>query len=326
MKKRMIGVDISKDKLDYCVIDNQEHKVLHRGVIKNENKAIRKWVDSIDLDCSCFAMEHTGHYGSLLAWLLADCHAVFYIISPLELKRSLGIHRGKSDAIDAYRIASYAVRNGYKLQPYTLPSEKLRKLKALLAARERYVKMKTVLINSNKGHKVLSQTLDVQELMNFEQQQIKTLEEKVKSIEKECIKIMKSAAALQENYQKITEVVGIGPVTAATCIVETSNFTDFTNGRRFSCYSGLAPFPYSSGSSVNKRSKTHHFRHKRLKALLFKSATTAIQHDPQLKAYYNRKRKEGKNKLSVLNAVANKLVLRVFARQKREEPFVKLTM
>lgn len=186
--------------------------------------------------------------------------------------------------------------------------------------------MKTMLINSHKNHKVLSQTLDVEELMNFEQQQIKTLEEKVKSIEKECVKVIKSSDALKENYQKITEVIGIGPVVAATWIVETSNFTDFTNGRRFSCYSGLAPFPYSSGSSINKRSKTHHFRHKRLKALLLKSANTAIQHDPQLKTYYNRKLKEGKHKLSVLNAVANKLVLRVFARQKREESFVKMAM
>jgi transposase len=326
MEKRMIGVDISKDKLDYCVIDNQEHKVQDRGGIKNENQAIRKWLESIDLDCTCFAMEHTGHYGSLLTSLLADFNAKFYIISPLELKRSLGIHRGKSDAIDAYRIASYALKNGHKLQPYRLPSEKLRRLKALLAARNRYVKMKTMLINSHKNHKVLSQTLDVEELMNFEQQQIKTLEEKVKSIEKECVKVIKSSDALKENYQKITEVIGIGPVVAATWIVETSNFKDFTSGRRFSCYSGLAPFPYSSGSSINKRSKTHHFRHKRLKALLLKSANTAIQHDPQLKTYYNRKLKEGKHKLSVLNAVANKLVLRVFARQKREESFVKMAM
>jgi hypothetical protein len=40
--------------------------------------------------------------------------------------------------------------------------------------------------------------------------------------------------------------------------------------------------------------------------------------------YYNKKIKEGKHKLSVINAVANKLVLRIFAVAKRDEPFVKL--
>ena len=54
------------------------------------------------------------------------------------------------------------------------------------------------------------------------------------------------------------------------------------------------------------------------------AAATAIQYDPQLKAYYHRKVQQGKAKLSVLNAVANKLVLRIFAVAKRDEPFVKL--
>ena len=65
-------------------------------------------------------------------------------------------------------------------------------------------------------------------------------------------------------------------------------------------------------------------RDKTLKAILTKGAISAVQHDPQLKAYYNRKTKEGKHHMSVINAVANKLVLRIFAVAKREEPFVKL--
>jgi transposase len=63
---------------------------------------------------------------------------------------------------------------------------------------------------------------------------------------------------------------------------------------------------------------------KSLKATLIKSATTAIQYDPQLKKYYDRKTKEGKHKMSVKNAVANKIVSRIFAVVKRNEPFVKL--
>ena len=57
---------------------------------------------------------------------------------------------------------------------------------------------------------------------------------------------------------------------------------------------------------------------------MFQAASTAIQHDPQLKQYYKRKQEEGKSKLSALNAVANKIVLRIFAVIKRDEPYVKL--
>lgn len=86
----------------------------------------------------------------------------------------------------------------------------------------------------------------------------------------------------------------------------------------------LAPFPYQSGSSIKGRTKTHFLRDKTLKSILYKAAGSAIQHDPQLKKYYEQKLEKGKHKLTALNAVANKIVLRIFAVAKRNESFVKL--
>ena len=51
-------------------------------------------------------------------------------------------------------------------------------------------------------------------------------------------------------------------------------------------------------------------------------ALSAIGHDPQIKAYYQRKVKEGKHKMSVINAVRNKIIARVFAVVQRKTPFV----
>ncbi|MFD2833275.1 transposase [Gramella sp. AN32] len=108
------------------------------------------------------------------------------------------------------------------------------------------------------------------------------------------------------------------------CISGTDNFLKFTDPRKFSCHCGLAPFPYQSGTSIRGKTRTHYLRDRSLKATLIKGAVSAVQHDPQLKKYYNRKIKDGKHKMTVINAVANKLVLRIFAVVKREEPFVKL--
>ena len=136
--------------------------------------------------------------------------------------------------------------------------------------------------------------------------------------------LIKTTEELNKSYQKIIRVIGVGPITATQCIAETDNFLKFSNARKFSCHCGLAPFPYQSGCSIRGKSKTHYLSKKALKAVLFKAASCAIQHDPQLKFYYQRKRNEGKHKLSALNAVANKLVMRIYAVVKREEPFVKL--
>lgn len=324
MKNLIAGIDVSKDKLDFCIIDPQNHCVIERGVIENNRKAISKWLSGLGTGHTEVAMEHTGHYGALLAWLLSERQFCFYMINPLELKRSMGIQRGKTDAVDAYRIASYTIGNKHKLEAFKLPTEQLRKIKALMAARERYVKIIVQLKNSLKGNRILNQTIDVKDLIKEEKKQIKSMGKALRMVEKEMMGLIRSTEDLDASYKKISKVIGVGPITAIKCIVETDNFISFSNARKFSCYCGLAPFPYRSGSSIKGRTKTHHLKNNSLKGTLFKAAGSAIQHDPQLKTYYHRKRKEGKHKLSALNAVANKLVLRIFAVNKREEPFVKL--
>lgn len=319
----MIGIDISKDTLDYCVINTLNHQKNQSGCIKNNKSAISSWLRKINLNSVEFSLEHTGHYGVLLTFLLNDNQASFYMVNPLDLKRSLGMQRGKTDTLDAYRIASYTITNKHRLKPYCLPSVELSKIKALITARERYIKILVQLKNSLKANLILNKTIDVKTILSQERKQIKAIEKSIKVFETKMQEIVNNVNELKTSYEKITKVIGIGPITAIKCITETENFTKFTNPRKFACHCGLAPFPYQSGTSIKGKTKTHYFRDKTLKAILFKASISAIQHDPQLKKYYQRKVNDGKHKLTVINAVANKLVLRIFAVVKRDEPFVK---
>lgn len=324
MKKTIIGIDISKDSLDYCCIDIASHRKTHFGKLENTKTAIDKWLNSLDLCQVEFAMEHTGHYGALLATLISGHNADFYMINPLDLKKSLGIQRGKTDVLDAYRIASFTITNKHRLSTCKLPSKELGKIKVLMTARERYVKIAVQIKNSIKANKILNKTLDVKDVISQEKKQIKAVEKTISFFESQMQNIINSSETLKTNYQKITKIIGVGQITAIKCIAETDNFTKFTNPRKFWCHSGLAPFQYQSGTSIKGKTKTHYHRNRSLKAILFKASGSAIQHDPQLKNYYNRKVNEGKHRLTVLNVVANKLVLRIFAVVKRDEPFVKL--
>ncbi|WP_027420416.1 transposase, partial [Crocinitomix catalasitica] len=83
--------------------------------------------------------------------------------------------------------------------------------------------------------------------------------------------------------------------------------------KKYACYSGVVPFDYSSGTSVNKRSRVSPMANKSIKTILHMAAMSAIQCEGDLKHYYLRKVAEGKNKMSVLNAVRNKLILRIFS-------------
>ena len=99
-------------------------------------------------------------------------------------------------------------------------------------------------------------------------------------------------------------------------------FIVFKDWRKFACYSGIAPFEYSSGSSVRARTKVNHFADKKIKSLLHLVALNAIKYDNELKEYYQRKRNEGKHTLLVLNNIKCKIVSRAFAVISRESPFV----
>jgi transposase len=107
-------------------------------------------------------------------------------------------------------------------------------------------------------------------------------------------------------------------------IVYTNNFTSFDEARKFNSYAGIAPFSHSSGSSIRGKTKTSTLRNKTMKKLLFNGANSAVMCDFEMRNYFLRKKEEGKHHLTIINAVACKLVYRIFAVVKRNEPYVNL--
>ena len=107
-------------------------------------------------------------------------------------------------------------------------------------------------------------------------------------------------------------------------VVYSNNFQGFTDARKHACYSGVAPFENSSGTSINGKTRVSHLANKRLKSNLSNGARSAVQNDPELRLYYKRKAKEGKEHGVIMNAVKFKLITRVFAVVNRGTPFVKM--
>jgi len=94
--------------------------------------------------------------------------------------------------------------------------------------------------------------------------------------------------------------------------------------RAFSSYCGTAPFEHRSGTSIYKRKQCHYLGDRKMKSLLSMASVSAIQHDSELRFYYNRKLAEGKDKMLAINNVRNKLIARAFAVVKRGTPYVVL--
>lgn len=328
-KKHFIGVDISKDVLDLTLLHEEDLENALHFQIQNDFKGFNKLLlflqkKNVSVEDCAFCMEHTGTYGLLFFAWLSQKEILFCVEPGLHIKRSLGMTRGKNDKVDAERIAQYLCSHKAKLKAFQMPSTLMVKIKQLLTYREQMVRIRSSLKNSIKSHKQYQLLSGLENIPQQVELQIKEQDRIIKSIEKQLLEVIQSDQQLKKNYSLATSVKGIGLIIAAAMITTTNNFESFDNGRKYACYAGIAPFEYSSGSSIRGKNKVSSLGNRKMKTLLTNGANNAIKWDPQLKSYYNRKKEEGKDHKLIVNAISCKLVNRVFAVVKRQTPYVSI--
>lgn len=319
-----IGIDVSKLTLDIYVRTTSVHKQF-----SNDNKGFKQlisWLSKqkVNLDQTLFCFEHTGWYCLLLSYFLYENNYRYCCINAIEIKRSMGLRRGKSDKADAWEIANYAWLRRDELVPSTPPAKKLIVLQRMMSLREQLVKQLTASKNLYKGMAsiVENETNDVSMLILKEN--MAQLNNQITTTEKVMNELIKQDETMTTNYKLSKTVKGVGMVLAVQMLLHTHNYTRFESSRQISAYCGLVPYPYQSGTSIHGRNKIHPISDRKMKSLLSMSAISAIQHDKELKLYYQKRVEEGKPKMVVLNIIRNKIVSRVFATVNRGTPYVEI--
>ena len=323
---RILGIDISDNWLDFAICNEEVDFQTKKETVDNTEKGVKQMLKALKKhggtpENTWVCCEHTGHYGLLLINALGEAGYSLCMLSPLELKKSIGLTRGKDDQVDAMRIAEYGAIRKHKLKATKLPSCELLELKQLFTLRAQLVRYKTGLTNSKKPHQASERYTQSDLASTIVQGQINQLKARIKEVEKRMKEIVQSDKQLASTFDLITSVKGIGPMIAYAMIIYTQNFTCFTDPRKFTCYAGMAPFANSSGKHKGK-TKTSNFRNKYIKTLFMSGATSAIIYDRELSHYYKRKVSEGKLEGKVKNAVCCKLVYRAFAVVKRGTKYV----
>jgi transposase len=320
-----IGVDISKGKIDVAVL-NCKNELLHEKVIVN--KAVRIMgllkglarklkTEHAQLLVCC---EATGIYTEPLKRACDELQIPLWVEQAYKIKRATTNLRGKSDEQDARRIAEYASRYADKQFLYRPAPAAQSQLKTLLDARE------SLQLQYNRFKQQLSETKDFAPekhalLKACYKRPMSALHKQIKKVEQQIEALVKSQQKLANNATLLKSIPGIGQQNALNMILHTQNFTTFSSAAHLACYAGVVPFPNQSGK-VDKGKRLSRFANKSLKKLLHLAAMAAIKVKGELREYYIRKVKEGKNKMAVLNAVRNKLVKRMFAVIERQSPYV----
>jgi transposase len=322
--KHFIGIDVSKDTLDLSVVVNGN--CLTHYCIANNSKEIKSTVNKIikslggSFEDTIFCMEHTGLYNRPIVKWLHNNQGKMWLESGVHIRKTLGLVRGKNDKIDSSRIAMFAYTNQHKIKLWTLPRQVIEKIAALLSQRARLVKARKQLTTANKEQKKFLDKDVMHSLNIYTNRTVSVIDKQIEAIESEIITLIKEDEKLNRMYQIITSINGIGFVTASYILVTTNEFININDPKKFACYSGVVPFEHTSGTSIRGKNRVSHIANKTIKALLHLSAVSTLNTPGEIQDYYNRKIAEGKNKMSIINAIRNKLILRIFAciKQNRE--------
>jgi transposase len=326
-----VGIDVSKATVDVALLDNTQPEVVHHSKFTNSEAGINDllhWLESVpgfEQQKAIFCMEATGLYCHTLTEQLQQNNMAIWIENSVQIKRSMGIQRGKDDKTDAMRIARYACKNQERIRLWKPVRAVVEKIKHLATLRERLVQTQKKLITPIEEMKASGDASLARLLEKSIQKSIAAIEKDLKRIEAEILLLIEKDESLNKLYLLITSVVGIGFVTAVNLIVHTNEFTSLNDSRKLACYCGVAPFVHQSGSSIRGKTRVHPMANKKLKTNLHMASLTAVKLDYDLKTYYNRKVAEGKSKLSVLNAVKCKMLARVVAVVNKQTPYVKKT-
>ncbi|MCJ7579403.1 MAG: IS110 family transposase [Candidatus Aminicenantes bacterium] len=136
--------------------------------------------------------------------------------------------------------------------------------------------------------------------------------------------------ALEKNIKEIAEQVdemrilqtfpGIGGIAGATLLSEIGDIERFDRESYLSAYCGVSPVIWQSGTG-RIRTKRRKRYSRRLKGILYFIALSQIRINPESRAYYDRKRKEGKTHWQAMNALSRQLIKIIYYMLKNMEPY-----
>jgi transposase len=145
--------------------------------------------------------------------------------------------------------------------------------------------------------------------------QLELLEEQIAEVERAQEELM---AAIP---QHITSIPGVGLTTGAAILSEIGDVRRFESEDKLVAYAGIDATVHQSGQFTGTKMRMSKRGSPYLRLALWQAASMAIQHNEELKAYYQKKRAEGKAHGTALGAVCRKLLVRVYVILKENRPY-----
>ena len=126
---------------------------------------------------------------------------------------------------------------------------------------------------------------------------------------------------LAEFNSPITSITGIGDVLGASILSEIGDISRFESADKLAAFAGIDPTVSQSGNFLGTKNKMSKRGSPYLRHAIWLAATAAILHDPAIKAFYDRKKAQGKHHYVCVGYICRKLINIIFSVLKSGQPY-----
>ncbi len=315
-----IGVDVDSEKLVCAMQRAGERRPL--ATFANTaagHKRFIRWV-SKGARAARVCLEATGIYSLQFALALHEARNVeVMVVNPRAIKdfARACMQRAKTDAVDAGGILEYLERIPFiAWQP---PAPEILQLQAI---NRRIVQLQTELTREkNRCHASEFAGASGDAIANDIEVNIRHLERRIERMHDSGIHLVRSVSSLATKLAHLISTKGIGEASAMRLLAELLVLPDDLAAPQWVAHAGLDPRPYESGTSVHRPRRITKVGNRYLRAALYMPAVVAIQHEPNVKAFYNKLVAAGKKPLQAVVAVMRKLLHAIWGMLKHDQDF-----
>ena len=294
MKELYVGIDVSKEKLDFAVRPSTV-----QGTLGNTDEGIATLVGRLkELGPTLVVLEATGGLEMAVSCAIAAEGIPVAVVNPRQARdfaRAVGA-LAKTDRIAAQVLARFA--ESVKPEPRPLPDAQTRALMAVWARRHQIREMLTA-----EGNR-LGSCRDPQVKQHLEAH-ITWLQSDLERINAEMAKMLKDSPVWREKEELLRTARGIGPVSAAVLIAHLPELGTL-NRKKIAALVGVAPLCDDSGKHKGKRQIFG--GRAEVRATLYMGTLSAVRYEPRVKALYQRLIAAGKAKKVAIVACMRKLL------------------
>jgi transposase len=306
---KYLGVDVSKDKLDCCLLHDAAETKRKAKVVENSVSGLATLLGFVEKegilpDELHVIMEGTGVYHQLAAETLCDAGVTVSIANPAQVKAfgSGMAVRTKNDTKDSFVLARYGAL--LKPAPWIPPSPAARQLQAYIA-REDAIKKDLQRERNRKEKSVIGRAPDgvlasIDETIGF-------LDAQLTAIRKKITSHINKHPDLKEDMELLTSIPGVGPETGHH-MLSVMHTHQFRSAEQAAAYLGLVPVERQSGTSLHAPARLSKAGPKTIRAALYMPAVSALTWNPHIRALKARMAAKGKSPMAIVGAAMRKLV------------------